>query len=202
VSIYHDRTGLIVGGGNTKLQPAWSSFTVGDMSHLAHTPGDESPDFVPKGELYHVPKEAKLLTQPDVGLDLTYGPATCRLRVRPIDARTLECTVEATGAGELLRAAHLTLIPHLEKPLSTAGGTRITVGDEPFTLSAEQLTGRIDYAGYRVHLPGSASLHWPALPHNPYRKDGRASPSEGRIEIRIPLTSDAPRHRVRLEIAE
>ena len=29
VSIWHEKVGLILGGGNTKLQPAWSNFTVG-----------------------------------------------------------------------------------------------------------------------------------------------------------------------------
>ncbi|MFH1266301.1 MAG: hypothetical protein ABIK89_11285, partial [Planctomycetota bacterium] len=111
VSIYHDKVGLILGGGNTKLQPAWSSFTVGDVTLLAHTPGDTSPDFSPKGELYHVPSAAKLIREPVPGLDLTYGPETCRVRVAAKDDRTLEYQIETTAAGDLPVAAHLTLIP-------------------------------------------------------------------------------------------
>src|SRR5207237_6675847 len=34
LSVFHDKTGLIVGGGSTKLQPLWSTFTVGDVSLL------------------------------------------------------------------------------------------------------------------------------------------------------------------------
>src|SRR5690606_30685604 len=30
ISIYHRDAGLIIGGGNTKLQPFWSTLTVGD----------------------------------------------------------------------------------------------------------------------------------------------------------------------------
>ncbi len=33
VSIYHDKTGLIVGGGNL-AQPGWSNFTIGDPAAL------------------------------------------------------------------------------------------------------------------------------------------------------------------------
>ncbi len=206
-SVYHDKTGLILGGGNTKLQPAWSSFTIGDVTLLAHTPGDENPDFLPKGELYHVPKAAKLIVKPEPGLDLTYGPETygpqtCRIRVRPRDDRTLEYALEATAASALPVAAHLTLIPHLNEPLETAAGQKVTIGDDPVTLSPDQIGGWVAHAGYRLHVPASASLHWPALPHNPYRKDGRASASEGRIEIRIPFDQDDRKHQIRLEIVE
>ncbi len=200
VSIYHDKTGLILGGGNTKLQPAWSTFTVGDMSLLAHTPGDTNPDFLPKGQLYHVPSSAKLILEPEPGLDLTYGPETCRVRVRPEDDRMLEYEIEATAASDLPVTAHLTLIPHMNEPLETAAGQKVTIGDTPVEFSPEQLGGWIACAGYRLRLPPAASLHWPALPHNPYRKDGRAGPGEGRIEIRIPFDEDHRRCEVAVEV--
>jgi hypothetical protein len=200
VSVYHDRTGLILGGGNTKLQPAWSTFTVGDAKLLSHTPGDESPDFLPKGELYHVPSAAKLVLEPEPGLDLTYGAETCRLRVTVRDDRSLVYRIEATAESELPVAAHLTLLPHLGEALKTGGGEEVTIGSEPLALSAEQVGGSISYAGFRLRLPPCATLHWPALPHNPYRKDGRASPSEGRIEIRIPFDQERRDYRITLEI--
>ena len=202
VSVYHDQAGLILGGGNTKLQPAWSTFTVGDPALLAHTPGDESPDFLPKGGLYHVPSAAKLVLEPDPGLDLSYGPETCRIRVVIRDERTLEYVVEATAESDLPAAAHLTLLPHIGEPLETGGGEKVTLGEEPISLSPEQVGGRILYGGCRLHVPAGASLHWPTLPHNPYRKDGRASPSEGRIEIRIPFDEQHREHRATVEIPE
>ncbi len=199
VSVYHDRTGLILGGGNTKLQPAWSTFTVGDATLLSHTPGDENPDFLPKGELYHVPSAAKLVLEPDPGVDLIYGPEKCRVRVVVKDDRTLEYVIEATAESDLPAAAHLTLIPHLNEPLESASGEKVTIGTEPVSLSAEQVGGSVTYGGYRLHVPACASLHWPALPHNPYRKDGRAGPSEGRIEVRIPFGEDSRRLVVGIE---
>jgi len=39
--------GLILGGGNTKLQPAWSSFTLGDITILSHRP-DTQPTSLQK----------------------------------------------------------------------------------------------------------------------------------------------------------
>jgi hypothetical protein len=202
VGIYHDSVGLIVGGGNTKLQPGWSSFTVGDTSLLAHTPGDESPDFRPQGELYHVPGAAEIVLEPDLGLNLTYGPETCRIRVRPRDERTLEYAVEATRESGLRVAAHLTLIPRMNETLETARGAQVTIGTDPVALSPEQVGGCVTYGGYRLHVPDAADLLWPALPHNPYRKDGRAGAAEGRIEVRVPFGPEQRKHEVRLEIVE
>ena len=199
VSIYHDKLGLIVGGGNTKLQPGWSSFTVGDMALLAHKAGDTSPDFQPKGELYHVPEAAKLVPDPPVGLELTYGPETCRVRVEAEDDRTVLYQVEASRESKLPVMAHLTLPPRMGETLTTGGGREFKVGDDPIELSSAEVGGQLTYGGCRFVLPEVATVHWPVLPHNPYRKDGRASVKEGRVEIRIPFGKKR-RYEVRLEV--
>ncbi|HOE10790.1 MAG TPA: hypothetical protein PLQ35_09405 [bacterium] len=224
VSIFHDKVGLILGGGNTKLQPAWSNFTVGDPSLLKHTPGDTEPDFLPKGELYHVPGKAVLIHRDALGLDLTYGPEQCSIRLDIKDPKVLEIRLESTQNSDLPVAAHLTLLPRPSEKsqivlieanmanlsrerslkageeLQTGSGKTVPLADTAIDLSANELGGMLTYAGYRLKLPQTASLHWPALPHNPYRKDGRAEPEEGRIEIRIPFDKDHREHSIILEI--
>lgn len=200
VSIYHDQAGLILGGGNTKLQPAWSSFTVGDMNLLKHKPGDEEPNFMPTGPLVHVPTSAKLIREPQPGVDLVYGKERCAIHIRIKDDHTLEYVVSSAVQGELPVLAHVTLMPNLKKPLETVGGEKLTLSDKPIVLTPEQLNGAITHNGCRFRLPETASVHWPALPHNPYRKDGRAEPAEGRIEIRIPLDKQHREQTVTLEI--
>lgn len=200
VSIFHEKTGLILGGGNTKLQPAWSNFTVGDTTLLQHQPGDTDPDFIPRGELYHVPSSATLVYEPDIGLNLKYGREECRIRIQAKDSQTLEYRLEATTSSGLPVAAHLTLIPHLNHTLETAGGQKVTLNESPIIFTAEQLGGMITHAGYKLNLPKIATLHWPALPHNPYRKDGNATPAEGRIEIRIPFDKCNSAYTINLEI--
>jgi hypothetical protein len=202
VSVYHDKVGLVLGGGNTKLQPAWSNFTVGDISLLKHEPGDTSPDFLPKGKLYHVPKLAQLIHQDSLGLELVYGSEKCSIRVHFVDDRTLSYWVATTTTSDLPIAAHLTLYPHLDQPLVTGSGEKVTIGTVPIELSPDQVAGQIEYSGYKLSLPPTASLHWPALPHNPYRKDGRATAGEGRIEVRIPLDSKHPEAEVMIEIVQ
>ncbi len=202
VSIFHEKTGLITGGGNTKLQPAWSNFTVGDMNLLKHTPGDTEPDFAPKGELFHIPQTAVLKTEPCAGLELTYGPETCRISAAPQDAKTLVYTLESTLNSELPVAAHITLLPHVGTTLKTGNGQEITLGEEPFTIDADALAGQLEYAGVRFTLPNTASVHWPAMRHNPYRKDGHSTREEDRIEIRLPFSKQNTSHKVMIEIVE
>lgn len=208
VSIYHDRVGLILGGGNTKMQPAWSNFTVGDMSLLQHVPGDENPRFTPRGPLYHIPHVADLIRRPHPGIELWYGQEYCKVLVEVVDDSTLDYIVQSTTLGQLPALAHLTLmpIPHPEQRydsmgrprphsddwqqqavLKTAAGLEQKLTDQRLDLTPQQIGPWIEYSGYRVRLPESASLHWPALPHNQYRKGGEARLHEARIEIRIPM---------------
>jgi hypothetical protein len=118
VSIWHDKTGLILRGGNTKLQPAWSNFTVGDAGLLVHQPGDTRPNFIPPAGLFHVPSDARLVEGPEPGLDLTYGPEQCRLRIRWINPRKIAYRVKTTLTSGLPVAAHLTLLPQLAEGIA------------------------------------------------------------------------------------
>jgi hypothetical protein len=156
--------------------------------------------FGPRGNLQHVPAAAVLSVKPGLGLDLTYAPEICRIRVVPKDERTLEYRITATTTAGLPVAAHVTLIPHLGKPLETAAGQKTMLGDEAISWTPQQLGDWVAHAGYRLHVPPSASLHWPALPHNPYRKDGHATPSEGRIELRVPFGGEHQEHCLTIEI--
>jgi len=76
VDVFHAELGMVAGGGNTKLQPYWSTFTVGDPAQLAHTPGDESPDFSPDGiDLLWTPTEASTSREGEVTrLDARFVP--------------------------------------------------------------------------------------------------------------------------------
>jgi hypothetical protein len=200
VSIYHDKCGLIVGGGNTKLQPAWSNFTVGDPSLLKHEPSTTQPSFLPKGELYHVPSKAVLVREPIPGLDLTYGPETCRIRVAVKDDRTIEYSLSTTSVGKLPVIGRLTLLPRVGQAVEPAGGGRFVLGEKAVELTPSQVGGSIRYAGCELTLPAAAGLYWPALPHNPYRIDGHADAGEGRIEVRMPFDRANREYRVRLNV--
>lgn len=99
-------------------------------------------------------------------------------------------------------AAHLTLIPHLKQTLETGRGEKVTLGESPLNFTSQQVDGKLTHAGYTLHLPENTTLHWPALPHNPYRKDGSATAAEGRIELRILFDKQNCTYTITVEIAE
>ncbi|HET6453111.1 MAG TPA: hypothetical protein VFI02_01785 [Armatimonadota bacterium] len=185
VSIYHDKCGLILGGGNTKLQPLWSNFTVGDVSLLKHAPGDIAPDFKPKGALFHIPTAASIQVTDPIGLALKYGEEDCSIEIEPVDDSTLRIHLKATTRSGLPVAARLTLMPHLGKAVQTENGFDKVLGEEPFAIS--DAGGWIAHNGWKLTLPKEASVAWPVLPHNPYRKDGSATIGEARLVVSLPF---------------
>ena len=201
VSVFHDRTGLIVGGGNTKLQPLWSTFTVGDPSLLKHIPGDEDPDFHSTGFLLHVPDHASVREEEDTpGLNLRYGPETCGVTLLPRSDTELNLIYEATTTSGRPVEAHITLIPHLDRPLRMASGEQIRLGEEPLAWSADGDGSWIEHAGWRLSLPRGARVIWPVLPHNPYRKAGEATIEEARLIVALPFSPMISRYEVTLDI--
>ncbi len=201
VSVYHDATGLILGGGNTKLQPFWSSFTVGDTSLLSHKSGDEDPDFSPRVGLLHVPDSASYeADESRIRLTLGYGSETCTVECRPIDDRRLRLTLDSTCATGKPVEAHLTFIPDLENPVRLGTGCHLDLEDAPLEVSGADLGDRIEHSGWRLSLPEGARLLWPAMQHNPYEKAGRSSIKDARLVVALPLNSSTPRHELDLSI--
>ncbi len=189
MSIYHDKLGVIIGGGNTKLQPLWSNFTVGDTSLLAHADGDQAPDFLPKGPLFHVPSSASLKKTDPVGLNLQYGEERCHIFVEPLDEKTMLIHLQASADSGMPVEGHITLMPEVEGIVRTASGREVVLGKEPFDLTSDEIGGWIAHRGWKLTIPQGARLVWPVLPHNPYRKDGSATPEEARLVVCVPFST-------------
>jgi hypothetical protein len=210
VSLFHDGVGLIVGGGNTKLQPLWSTFTVGDVSLLKHTPGDESPNFLPPHGLWHTPNDAALDVD-GTRLLLQYNLIKCQVRVDLSDPKAARIVYTTEGpvaadSGETDPsargpvAAHVPLWPHFGQEWKTASGKSGKLSDEPIHLAAGEAGGWFEHHGWRVRIPKDASIDWPVLPHNQYVKDGHAEAKEGRIVITLPFDRDTLTQEVTVEV--
>ncbi len=186
ISIYHESSGLVLGGGNTKLQPLWSNFTTGDLSKFTHRAGDENPNFQPPAGVRHIPVAATVIEGDDLGLDLDYGGQHAQITLHVVDDRTLEYVVK----GEPAFTAHVTLMPKLTTPLRSAKSVIAAAKLKSTTASWDdtQLGGWVTHGKTRIIVPSGARLDWPALPHNPYVKDGHAAPAEGRIVLSAPVT--------------
>ena len=200
VSVFHDDCGLVLGGGNTKLQPLWSTFSVGDPSLLAHQPGDENPTFEPAGELYHVPSEASIVDDGLATLALQYGPESCRITVEASDDQCLSIRLSSTRSSGLAVSAHLTFIPCLGEELVTEAGHRSVLSEDAVELRADEIGQWLQHHGWRAGVPAAATLTWPVLPHNPYRKDGSATPEEGRLVLTVPLSEAGGEQEVTLRV--
>ena len=200
VSLYHDDLGLVLGGGNTKLQPLWSNFTVGDPSLLFHTPGDEEPDFSAREGLIHVPGRAEYIDGEEAaGAILWYSDRECRLEVQPVSDGEVDVLLSATGAWDQPVEGHLTLVPRLGQELVHSSGQAVTLGESAVEWEGGE-GAWIEHGGWRLALPAGTRLVWPALPHNPYRKAGDATVEEGRLVVCVPLSEACPQVALRLEV--
>ncbi len=201
VSIFHDEKGLILGGGNTKLQPYWSNFTVGDPGLLKHKEGDTKPKFRPPSGLIHTPQSAKLaLRDNTVSVALQYGQVACRIEVDVVDERATQVTYRSNGPWDDRVEGHVTLLPHVKESITSAGGKSTTLGSEPIEWSGEELGGWVRHHGRQLTVPTDARLLWPKLPHNPYKKAGQASLGSGRIVVALPISKERPEVVVKLSV--
>jgi hypothetical protein len=196
VDVFHDELGLVAGGGNTKLQPYWSTFTVGDCALLKHTPGDESPTFNPKIDLAWVPEQATL--------EEVAGGQRLTLRIGGLDASVLP-EVLPNGDLKLVYAApadrqveaHLPLLKR-SRHLTTAAGAKVRLGDEDILLASERIGAWFDYSGLRVLVPAGVSLRWPVRQHDQYKKDGSAPLGTAKLVLVMPF-SGTDRYEITLQ---
>ncbi|MBX7209641.1 MAG: hypothetical protein K1X78_15095 [Verrucomicrobiaceae bacterium] len=201
MSIFHDRAGLIIGGGNTKLQPLWSNFTIGNTGLLKHQPGDEKPEFVAKRGLIHLPTKAALRAdQTAPGIDLAYGTEQCRLTAQPLDDTRLKLICESTVNTPLPVEGHIVFLPHVKASLKTAAGKSATLGEKVIEWSSRDVGGWFECHGVRVGVPPGSTLRWPARAHNPYKKDGRSTLEEARLVLCVPFTKEANKREITVEI--
>jgi hypothetical protein len=193
VSLFHEKTGLILGGGNTKLQPLWSTFTVGDVSLLKHRAGDENPNFTQPSGLQHVPTAAHLATNGN-RLELKYGDVNCSVSMN-LSSNTAHLSYTAAVVTNRVEA-HVTFLPAIGNKWRTASGKSGELNATIFTLTAADAGAWFEHNGWRVTLPQNSTLTWPTLPHNPYRKDGRAEVSEGRLVLTLPFSKEISKQEI------
>ncbi len=197
VDVYHDDLGLVVGGGNTKIQPYWSTFTVGDPSLLQHVPGDESPNFTPDVDLKWTPDSGRLdLSGEMPRLVLGYGDIECWVRADARPDGSLALTYHApSGRGV---EARVPLLNHSVK-IRNPRGSALYLGEDDLRLAKGSIGEHFTYGGLKVTLPDGARLLWPAWQHNPYTKDGHSSIHAAKLVVALPFEDGIDEHVVLLE---
>ncbi len=167
VSVYHDDAGLIIGGGNSKDQPAWSNFVIGD--HYLPTGGRIVPG----------------------GVELDYQPAICSILVEHAgDETVLTLSADLPSGTEDARCGLPVRIAPGQTLRSGDGRTLPTDGQR-VKVSGPQ-AGWIGGNGWRIDLPADARFEYPVSPFNPYAKDGAAPLDQAVGMVHAPLSPNSP----------
>lgn len=179
LSIWHEKFGLLVGGGNAKDQPQFSTFVVGSG-------GDDCDEEEPDPRHY-LPTAAQLQPGDDHdGVALTYGADTCTVQAAIQDDQRLALTFNGpNGCGT---RGQLTLKLKTGMEIWTEAGDRYTLGREPLVLSAQKVDGWDSARSrWRVSLPADSELRWPVSPFNPYAADGAGPMDEAVAVLSFPV---------------
>ncbi len=188
LSIFHRETGLIIGGGNTKLQPRWSTMTVGDIALVSPEGSTRETPLAPESDLAYVPESVSIEeTDPRAWtMRISTGGAVMVVGTKILSDQSLVITARLEKAAPDGRktAAHLTFIRYGESQVQFSDGSTAILGEEAFERSG---VASIGYHGWNLTLPEKARVSWPVLPHNPYMGDGRAQIAEGRLVVSLPM---------------
>ena len=189
VSIYHRDSGLILGGGNTKIQPLWSTLTVGDTNLLNPAGAVRETNLAPDVDVAYTP-DACTIDEPSPNIwtqQISCAGAVAELACEIFDDATLNLSARLITSAPDGRptAAHLTFIPYPESPVTLSDGSILKINSDQWTKTG--LTS-LSHHNWQLTLPKIAAVNWPVLPHNPYTTDGHADFLEGRLVVSLPLT--------------
>ncbi|WP_135553537.1 hypothetical protein [Paenibacillus cymbidii] len=186
IGIWHERTGLIVGGGNSKSQPEWSTFDVAGSD----------------GFRQYVPDAGEALAgAPAVRLRYGSRQVTIALAEATASRLVLEVVAELeAGDSGVLR---LPLKRRAHEPLAASFVSAAAEGDGGGELHGEAGDGlhRVAGAGWTAEAEGPLRLDWPSFPFNPYAMDGKSDLDHAIVVLAIPLVSLQPK-RIAITIEE
>jgi len=189
LSLYHEKTGVLIGGGNSTRDPDFSTFCV--LSGRV---------------LYTQPDEARVAAN-DEGdtLTLVYGEETGCLTMRVVDERHVELSFKALASSHksLITAGFtVRLKPGEEIRTEGAAPSRIDpLGSWRLSLLPGASGTRWVASGkWRLHLPEDADFYWPVYPFNPYAINNTAPPEQALARAAVPIEPGAPPRVFRLEI--
>ncbi len=186
IDLFHAALGVVAGGGNTKLQPYWSTFTVGDPAFLRHREGEEEPNFLPAIDLKWTADKAVITRSGNpTEMNLTYGDIVCSVAVEVMPSGQLAVLTYKAPEGKKIEA-HLPLMK-IADTVKTAKGAEFTLGDGELVLDGRNIGDHFDFGRLRVVIPNGATLRWPARQHNPYTKDGRSQLSDAKLVLCLPF---------------
>lgn len=189
VSLWHERLGLLIGGGNSKYTPKFSTFNV--VRGRRHTLVADESTVAFDGEAARLDMDydgVRCVCSLDV-----LGADAVRFRFSAEDRRPTEGE-DVTVTGRLLlrlfRGEKLTHQGHTSEIDPKATLAWKLGPDAPLS------SGR----GWVLECPGSATIEWPEYPFNPYAIDNTAPEDCAMSVVAMTLLPDRPAAEIVLRI--
>ncbi len=168
LSIYHDRTGLIVGGGNDRA-PQYAAFSCGEEDWIYYC--------IPRGGSTKAGRDGDVLS-------LDYGAADLDLSAKVVSDTELVLEVE-TDLRERRNECFLNLQLPLEDIRKVTVGAGRTIRLSPNRKLRHHETGGTLKAGaWSIRAPKDSVFVWPHRPYLPYPRKAQVPPVGF---LRIPL---------------
>ncbi|MFA6563409.1 MAG: hypothetical protein WCV00_15995 [Verrucomicrobiia bacterium] len=180
LSLWHSRTGLIFGGGNSIGQPAFSTVVV-------EKPDGSAQAFVASAA------ELLLAEHSRLAIALTVGGERVEIAVRLEDRRTVRLEALWRGPGHGPCVWQLPLRLDRSAKIIASRKTH-ALGDRNLTLTGADLGDNLSYSAWRLQWQDAAgaTFRWPVEQFTPYFKDGKPDKSDpashaayGVLELRL-----------------
>lgn len=180
LEIFHEKTGLIISGANSKRQPELATFQERIQRHT-----------------YHMPLDSRLrMSDVRDRLSLAYNTFVSDLEVDPPSAGAISFRflIQPKDRPE---DANLTLqlVLKPDETLETGGGRKVRIGADPINWEAKDLGGWIRHRGWTLNTNSAARVAWPVFPYNPYA-DGPETSLEyavGTLSVPLELEQRQPK---------
>jgi hypothetical protein len=170
VSVFHEESGLLVGGGHSIAQPEFSIF-----------------NFISKGTLHYLHHDGELT--PD-GMKLRYGGCCCQVEALIVGG-SVRLRYRAENLGETDRV-------RVNVPLWTDEAGSVSIGGKNFSFGAGAFSADVApgdilaWTAVQMTATARAQLRYPFSPFNPYKKSGTPNEFSNRQAVlTLELTSDS-----------
>lgn len=189
LSVWHDKLGVIIGGGHSKQNALYATFDVWHEGAQRLEP-DKATFSQRNGE--------EVIT-------FHYGPLKCLLRLKPRGSK-LDITFElpaATAKAAQVRGGFTIMPEHGSKLRWTAvGKPKVDTSNE---LDPRRAIGvswnkgdgyrnrRVYGKGWTLDMPEESTLSYPVYPFNPYAIDDAAPPTDARMSLGTTFTTGRSR---------
>lgn len=174
-SIFHEKTGLIISGANSKRQPELATFTEVIGKDSIHMP---------------VSSYFKMSEQEDK-LALAYNVFFATLNVPLPSEKQLKFSFTTTyKLGNAVSDLNLQLVLVPGYTLETGAGQKITVSDQKIEWGNAEIGGWIKHNGWTIKIPAGTHLIWPVFPFNPYHNKPETSLSSAIGRLFAPLKNE------------